>query len=317
MTEASLNATTTRAAALAALLIASVPAVATEGRTLTDVLAGWGTDLTAVEVSADTLKPGLHVLRGAGGAVVASIGEDGVLIVDDQFPEVVPKLEAKIEELGGGRVDFVINTHWHFDHADGNPVLGAAGSWIIAHSNSRRQMMRSTQVTYVTYHYEQPPYPSAGLPVITFDDSMTLHFNGQRIDVLHFGPAHTTGDAAVFFRADNVVHVGDLYNARYPYIDAANGGTLAGLIAACRSIAEELDERSLIVSGHAPVVTSAVFQEYIAMLETAHERLRILVSDGRSLEQILAAKPLSDFDARRNADPTLFITMAYQTLMRP
>ena len=173
-------------------------------------MSAWGTDLDNAVVSAETLKPGLHVLSGAGGAVVVSIGEQGVLMVDDQFPQVVPKLQDKIAELGGGDIDYVVNTHWHFDHADGNPLLGASGSRIIAHSNSRRQMQVSTKVSYVGFHYVQPPYPPEGLPVITFDHSMTLHFNGQEIDLQYFGPAHTTGDAAVFFRGDNVVHGGDL-----------------------------------------------------------------------------------------------------------
>ena len=311
------NSSKTLAAALASALVIAAPVGANERRTLSELMSGWGTQLDNVEVRTETLKPGLHVLRGAGGAVLASLGEDGVLIVDDQFPQVVPQLRRAIVELGGGDVDFVVNTHWHFDHADGNPLLGSAGARIIAHSNSRRKMTRANTVTFVGYHYRQPPYPAAGLPVITFDNSMSLHFNGQRVDVMHFGPAHTTGDAVVFFRGDNVVHMGDLFNARFPYIDAGNGGTLAGLIAVCRSIADQIDEDTRIVSGHAPVVGYADLQDYIAMLETAHARLERLIADGRTLEQTLAAKPMVDFEAKRGADSTLFVTMAYQTLGRP
>lgn len=302
------------AAALLGLLFATA-SPADEQRSLYELMSGWGTDLDNAEVSAETLKPGLHVLRAAGGAVLVSIGEQGVLMVDDQFPQVVPKLQKKIAELGGGDVDYVVNTHWHFDHADGNPSLGASGSTIIAHSNSRRQMQVSTKVSYVGFHYVQPPLPAEGLPVITFDNSMTLHFNGQQIDVQYFGPAHTTGDAAVFFRGDNVVHVGDLYSGGYPYIDAANGGTLSGLIAVCRSIAEQLNADTRIVSGHAPVASQNEFLAYVAMLETSYENLRALVAEGNSLEQVLAANPTVEFDASRG-NPTLFVTMAYQTLTR-
>ena len=290
-------------------------ALADERRSLHALMSGWGTDLDNAEISAETLKPGLHVLRGAGGAVLVSIGE-GVLMVDDQFPQVVPKLQDKIAELGGGDIDFVVNTHWHFDHADGNPLLGASGSRIIAHSNSRRQMQVSTKVSYVGFHYVQPPYPSEGLPVMTFDNSMTLHFNGQQVDLQYFGPAHTTGDAAVFFRGDNVVHVGDLFSGGYPYIDAANGGSLSGLIAVCRAIAEQIDANTRIVSGHAPVVSQDEFLAYIAMLETSHENLTKLIAEDNSLEQVLAANPTAAFDAERG-NPTLFVTMAYQTLTRP
>ena len=302
-------------AALSGLLFVSA-ALADERRSLHELMSGWGTDLDNAEISADTLKPGLHVLRGAGGAVLVSIGEQGVLMVDDQFPQTVPKLQDRIAELGGGDIDFVVNTHWHFDHADGNPLLGASGSRIIAHSNSRRQMQVSTKVSYVGFHYVQPPYPPEGLPVITFDDSMTLHFNGQQVDLQYFGPAHTTGDAAVFFRGDNVVHVGDLYSGGYPYIDAANGGSLSGLIAVCRAIAGQIDANTTIVSGHAPVASRDDFLDYIAMLETSYENLRKLVAEGQSLDQVLAANPTAEFDAKRG-NPTLFITMAYEALARP
>lgn len=303
---------------LAAILlfpIAGPSALATEARTLDQLTAGWGQDLDNTVVESTEIRPGLYRLTGAGGAVLVSIGVDGVLMVDDQYAKTVGKLKAEVDRLGGGAVDFVVNTHWHFDHADGNPTLGADGARIIAHGESRERMMQMNRVSYTETHYDQPPYPAVGLPVITFDQSLTLHFNGQRIDVMHFGPGHTAGDAAVFFRRDNVVHMGDVFNARYPYIDAANGGSLAGLIAICRSVLDEVDDDTLIVSGHAPTADRVALVAYVEMLETLYGRIRALVDDGMSLDAILAANPTADFDADRG-NPTLFITMAYRSLTR-
>ena len=279
-------------------------------------MSGWGTDLDDVAVSSEPLGDGLHVLRGAGGAIVVSIGDDGVLLVDDQFPQVLPQLKRRIAELGGnaeGGVDYVINTHWHFDHADGNSVLGAEGATILAHENSRRQMQENTRVSYVGYHYIQPAYPAEGLPVLTFNDTMTLHFNDHDIEMRYFGPGHTTGDAAVFFRKANVVHVGDLYSGGYPYIDAANGGSLEGLIAVCRSILDNIDADTAVVAGHAPVASRAEMVQYIDMLEASFRAISQLVDDGLSLEEALAAGPTAAFDAQRG-NPTMFVTMAYRSI---
>ena len=298
---------------LALLAFAAPPAFAAEAMTLESMTRGWGQDLDTVVVRSEALRPGLYHLTGAGGAVLASIGEDGVLMVDDQYAKTVGKLQAEIVNLGGGAVDFVVNTHFHFDHADGNPILGAAGARIIAHGRSRERMLETTRVSYTDSYYDQPPYPAEGLPVITFDESLTLHFNGQQIDVMHFGPGHTAGDVAVFFRRDNVVHMGDVFNARYPYIDAANGGSLGGLIAICRSVLEEIDGETVIVSGHAPPADREALRAYVTMLETLHRRIRELVEDGMSLADVLAARPTADYDAERG-NPTLFVTMAYRSL---
>lgn len=291
------------------VLIAS-SAGAHESKTLDELLAGWGSDPADAVVTVETLKPGLHALFAAGGTAIVSIGDQGVLMVDDQFPQVLPKLKQAIGKLGGGDIDFVINTHWHFDHADNNPQLGAEGAWIVAHSKSRQKMTGTATILYDGYSYDQPPYPLEGLPVFTFDDRMQIHFNGQKIDLLHFGPAHTTGDAIVWFRHDNVVHVGDLYSSGYPYIDAANGGTLAGLIAVCRSIASAIDADTIIVSGHSGIASYDDLIAYIAMLQDTYDRMEKLIDSGYSLEDILDDTLGAGFDLSRG-DPTLFLNMAY------
>ena len=300
----------TRIPTAIATLIFCTSANAHESRSLDEVLAGFGTDFDNVVIRVETLKPGLHAIFAAGGTVVVSIGDQGVLMVDDQFPQVLPKLKQTIHELGGGDIDFVINTHWHYDHANNNPQLGEEGTWIIAHKNSRRKMTGTSTILYSGYSYDQPPYPLAGLPVFTFDEQMQVHFNDQTIELAWFGPAHTAGDAVVFFRGDNVVHLGDLYSSGYPYIDAANGGTLAGLIAACKSIADAIDADTILVSGHSGISNYNELVAYITMLETMYGRLETLIDTGHSLEDVLDAAPSSDFDEDRG-DATLFLTMAY------
>ena len=274
----------------------------------------WGTNLDEAAVSSDMLAPGLYVLRAAGGAIAASIGEDGVLIVDNQYAKTVPRLEAEIRRLGGGSVDYVLNTHGHFDHADGNPYLTERGARIIAHENARLMLTRPNRMEYGAIFYIQPPHPPGGLPGITFADGMRLHFNGQAVSLHYFGPGHTDGDVVVYFESDNVLHVGDLYNARYPYIDPGNGGSLSGLIAICHSILDLANAESQIVSGHAPVATLADLQAYTDMLENVYRRLEQAARDGLTIDQVLAAGPTAAFDDKFG-NPGLFLSHAYETVL--
>ena len=174
--------------------------------------SAFGWDLAGAQITSEKVADGLYVLFGVGGNIGVSIGSDGVLIVDDQFPQVMEKIEAAIGEIGGDGVDYAINTHWHFDHAEGNNALGPSGTTIVAHSNARADMAKGGLVNLVIAKYQQQPYPKAALPVLTFDDRMQIHFNDNQIDLMHFSPAHTNGDTAVWFRNQNAVHLGDVFN---------------------------------------------------------------------------------------------------------
>ena len=183
------------------------------------------------EITAEKITDDLYVLFGVGGNIGVSIGSDGVFIVDDQFPQVMPKIKDKIAGLGGMQIDFAVTTHWHFDHAEGNLTLGPEGTWLVAHENSREMMKVDRVINLVQVAYEQKAYPESAWPDITFSDDMSFHLNGEQIDLYHFGPAHTTGDTAVVFRGSNAVHLGDVYNnSGYPFIDADNGGSIDGII---------------------------------------------------------------------------------------
>jgi cyclase len=272
--------------------------------------------LRTTPIRAEKLADDFHVLFGVGGNILVSIGTNGVLIVDAQYPQMVPKYKAAIGELGGGVVNFAINTHWHFDHADGNQVLGVEGTWLVAHENSRAMLTRNNVVNGVTRTREQPAYPETALPVVTYDDRMRFHFNGERIDLVHFGPAHTTGDSAVIFRGHKTVHMGDVFNnSGYPFIDADNGGSLSGVIEFCSRVLAEIDESFVVVPGHGPVADGKALADYIAMLTTIRDRMTALIRSGATLEQVAAARLTAEWDARQG-DPASFVDRAYTSLVR-
>ncbi len=275
-----------------------------------------GINFETIGISTEAVSPGLHVMFGYGGNVVASIGDQGVLIVDDQFPAMVPKIRRAIRELGGREIDFVINTHWHFDHSFGNPLFGEGGSWIVSQANSRQMMTETQIVNTVNRQLEQPPVPSTGLPVITYGDRMQFHFNGEQIDLLHFGPAHSTGDSVVVFRGRNVVHMGDVYNnSGYPFIDADSGGDLDGMINFCESVLDEIDEDTVVIPGHGPVAAYTDLLNYVLMLKTIRERISALIADGATLADVIAAKPTAEWDAAMG-DPIRLLDRAYASLTR-
>ena len=298
------------------LALIGVAALAQDAVSGVEFFESQGWDVESTEITTETVAPGLHVLFGVGGNVAVSIGEQGVLAVDDQFPAMIPKIRGAIRALGAGEVDFVVNTHWHFDHADGNPLLGRSGSVIIAQANSRKMMLDEQLINLVNALVEQPPYPPEGLPAITFDDRMQLHFNGQRIDLLHFGSAHTTGDTAVVFRGHNAVHMGDVFsNWGYPFVDADNGGGLDGIILFCEAVLNEIREDTVVIPGHGPIATYADLEEYTSMLRTIRERVAVLIADGATLDELIAAKPSAEWDGVEG-DPVRLLDRVYAEMTR-
>ncbi|MEE4361327.1 MAG: MBL fold metallo-hydrolase [Pseudomonadales bacterium] len=275
---------------------------------------GWQPD--AIEVSTQTIAPGFHVLFGMGGNIAASIGPQGTLLVDDQFPEIRDDLDVALSRLGSISVDFIVNTHWHFDHADGNMSYGPDGTWLVSQANARAGMAKGGLVDLVSVVYDQKPYPADALPVITFDDHMSFHFNGEQIDLLHAGPAHTTGDTAVIFRGRNAVHLGDVFNnAGWPFIDTGSGGDLDGMIAFCTAVLAEIDDETAVIPGHGPVTNRAELKRYVELLSIARDRISALIAAGASLEEVMAARPTADLDGEMG-DPVRFVNRAYMSLTR-
>lgn len=242
------------------------------------------------------LAPGFFMLQGKGGNLALSTGKDGAFLIDDDYADMSAPLAATLAEHSDKPLRFVVNTHWHFDHTGGNVELGKRGATIIAHENVRKRM--SSEQFIKAFNKKVPPTPAAGLPVVTFSDGVMLHLNGHDIEVSHLPPAHTDGDAVVYFRDLDVLHTGDIYfNGFYPFIDAGSGGSITGMIAAADRLLELAGKETRIIPGHGPLSDRQALKDYRDMLATVEQRLVTLEKAGKTREEIIAAKPTRDLDA--------------------
>ena len=275
-------------------------------------------DYSTVEIQATDLGHGIHMLTGAGGNIGVSAGEDGVVLIDDQFAPLTPKIEAAIRRFSDKPIRFLLNTHWHFDHTGGNENLGQAGAVIVAHHNVRKRLAAGGLME--AFKREMPPAPDTALPVVTFGDDLHLHLNGQRMEATHVPPAHTDGDAFVFFPDANVLHAGDLYfNGLYPVIDWGSGGHIDGMLAAADRMLALIDDDTKVIPGHGPLSNKAELEAYRAMLATVAERMNPLVAAGKSLEDVQAAKPTAEFDeawGKGYYTPTEWVEQVYEGIKR-
>ena len=227
----------------------------------------------------------IHMISGQGGNIGVSAGADGFLMVDDKFAPLAGQIRAKLEGLGDGELKFLLNTHFHGDHTGGNEVFGVETP-IIAHHNVRARLMteqrRGDRVT--------PPAPPAAWPVITFDDALSIHFNGEEVKVLHVPHAHTDGDALIFFTGSNVVHMGDtFFNQRFPFVDLDSGGAVEGVVAAGRAVLAQVDAETRIIPGHGPVASPSDLDAYLRMIEETRAAVAAGIEAGQSLEELQAS----------------------------
>lgn len=254
-------------------------------------------DFSKVEIKTTRLTATLYMLEGAGGNIGVSAGEDSVFIVDDQFAPLVPKITAAIARISPKPVQFVLNTHWHFDHTGGNEAFGRNAAIIVAHENVRRRMSTDQFIEFMKL--EQPASPAKALPVVTFTASISFHLNGEEIRVVHVPRAHTDGDALVYFTGSDVVHMGDtFFNGLYPFIDTSSGGTIDGMIAACDTVLGSVTDKTRIIPGHGPLASRADLRSYRDMLATVRERFRKAIAEGKSDEEIARAGLTRDLDEK-------------------
>ena len=248
-------------------------------------------DWDAIQVTATEVRPGVAVLFGNGGNIGVSHGEDGTLIVDDQFAPLVPKIQAAVAGLGASPVKYLVNTHWHFDHAGGNEPFGQAGAIIVAQTRVRDRLMAGGLVA----GNSSPPAPKAALPVITYAHSLTFHMNGDTIDVIHTGGGHTDGDSVVYWRKANVLHTGDMMmkGAGFPFVDISSGGNVLRLITSLDQAIAMTDADTVVIPGHGPIADRADLIAWRGMIATAVERVQALKTAGRTLDQVKAAKPVA------------------------
>ena len=288
-----------------------------EGQKAVTDLFGW--DLKNPTITTEKITDNIHVLFGYGGNILVSTGDDGVLLVDDQMPEAKNAIMRAIRKLGGRSVDFIINTHWHFDHAEGNNAFGPNGAQIIAQENSRYMMLNPKPINMTFSVYPQQPYPLNAVPEITFSRSMNLHLNGERIELYHFGHAHTTGDTAVYLRDSNVLHMGDVFNmSGPPFVDADNGGSINGIIHFCEEILKVINDETIVVPGHGPVSTTHDIQTYINMLIVVRDRIQSLIDTGSTLEEIIETDPTREWRDKFGEGPFIqgLVDRAYAGMIK-
>jgi cyclase len=249
-----------------------------------------------VKIETVSIAPGIYMLVGRGGNIGLTVGVDGAAIIDDQFADMNPKIRAAIALLSEKPVSFVINTHLHGDHTGGNDAFGKAGAVIIAHENVRKRL-GAAQVNPTTNQTIDPRAREA-LPVVTFADTATLHFNDEDLEFTHLPNAHTETDIVVRFRKANVVHMGDLFVGGFPFIDGNTGGTFDGLILAHEKVLATIDDSTKVIRGHGPLGNKAELQAFHDMLVVVRDRIAKLVKAGKSQEDVLAARPTKEFEGK-------------------
>ena len=243
-------------------------------------------DYSKVEIKASKVAGNVYMLEGRGGNIGVSVGSDGILIVDDQFAPLAEKIKAALKTLGEGKLKFVLNTHWHSDHTGGNVVFGPEAP-IIAHDNVRKRL--STEQRIEVFKTTVAASPKEALPVITFGQSLSVHFNGEEIRVIHFPKGHTDGDSVIFFTGSNVVHMGDdFFAASFPFVDLGSGGSVQGLAQNIGEILGKLPAGVKLIPGHGPISTADDLKAYHRMLVETTDIVRKKMAAGKTLAEIKA-----------------------------
>ena len=253
-------------------------------------------DMSKVEIKPEILAPGVAVLFGAGGNIGVSYGEDGTVLIDDQFAPLTGKIQKAVADLGAPSVKFLVNTHWHGDHSGGNENLGNAGAVIMAHDNVRVRMASDQKTAFG----EVKASPKAALPVITYAEGLKLHLNGEEVRVIHMPAAHTDGDSIIHWTKSNVIHMGDLFffGMSFPFVDGSSGGNVRGIVAATDKALAIADDTTKIIPGHGAVATKADLQKYRDMVAAIIGKVEAGIKDGKTLDQIKASRPADGYGVK-------------------
>ncbi len=266
-----------------------------------------------VVIKTQQLTDSIYMLTGEGGNIGVSVGDDGVFMIDDQFAPLSDKIQAAIAKISTKPIKFLINTHWHYDHTGGNENIGESGVVIVAHDNVRQRMSHDNFIQ--AFNKKIPASPKIALPAITFNDNITFHLNNQEIQVVHQPSAHTDGDSIILFKTANVVHMGDIFfNGLYPFIDASSGGDVDGMIDAVNKALENINAQTKIIPGHGPLANKADLVRYRDMLVLVTKRMKKLINQGKTIDEIIALKPNADLDknwGKGFLSPAVFLTILH------
>ncbi|MGZ6080865.1 MAG: MBL fold metallo-hydrolase [Myxococcaceae bacterium] len=274
------------------------------------------TDFSKVEVKVVPVAGRVSMLVGEGGNIGVTTGKDGTFLIDDQFAPLLPKIRAAVKTLGDGPIRFVVNTHFHGDHTGSNALLGESGAVIIAQDNVRKRlgMERINPRT----KERTPPKPPIAWPVVTYGDGVTLYLNGDELEVTHVARAHTDGDSIIRFRKANVIHMGDVFfNGNYPFIDVDSGGSVDGVVAAVDKVLPTIDASTKLIPGHGSLGTKADLQAYRDVLGGIRDRVKALIAQGKTMDQVIAAKPSAQWDEKWGKGymgPDVFVSFVYRSL---
>ena len=241
-------------------------------------------DMADVKVEVVPVNENIYMLKGAGGNIGISVGEDGVFMIDDQYSQMSSKISEAVKTLSDQPIKFLVNTHHHGDHTGGNATFEEKGALIFAHENVRKRLNEDEKNT-----------DQSGLPIITFDHKMNLHLNGNDILVVHVHNAHTDGDALIYFPQSNVLHTGDtFFNGMFPFIDLKSGGSVAGDIEAARAGLLLINTSTKIIPGHGSLATYADYEKYLKMLEGIESNVKAAIASGKTKEEIVADENLTE-----------------------
>jgi len=273
-------------------------------------------DFSEVEIKTTDLGDNVHMLEGRGGNITVAVAKDGIIMVDGEFAALHDKIKAAIAAISGVPIRYLINTHFHPEHTGGNAPFAKDGVIVVAEVNVKKRL--ATGTTNGLTGEKAPPAPQDALPSKTYTGAFKLRLQGRVADLKHVPNAHTDGDTYVWFKTANVLSTGDTFtNRRYPNIDFANGGNIKGMIAATDVYLKIVNDKSRIVPGHGPIVDKAALTQYRTMLVTAHDRMEKLVREGKSEDEVVAAKPFADLDAKwapTELASTNFIRVVYHSL---
>ncbi len=253
-------------------------------------------DFSRVEIKPGKVAGNVWMLKGSGGNIGATIGDDGVAIIDDQFAPLAPKIRAALEGLSKKPVKFLINTHWHFDHVGGNLAFAETAT-IFAHENVRKRMEKGAEMEISGMKVD--PAPAAALPVVTFEQGLSLWWNGEEIRAIHVPPGHTDGDTVVWFTKSNVVHMGDDFfnTGGFPFVDLKSGGSVVGMIHAIDIVLPQIPKDAKIIPGHGEVATVDELRKYRSALEEMVETVKKGLHKGKTVEQLQKDKVLAPWES--------------------
>ncbi len=248
-------------------------------------------------ITVQALRGNVSALVGSGGNIAVLIGTDGKVIIDSGYATSRARITDALAKMDPGPIKYLVNTHWHFDHTDGNAWMHGDGATVLAHENTRKHLATTTRVE--DWDFTFPPSPAGAIPTEIFDKEKTLYLNSTTIMLSYYGPSHTDGDVSAYFVEAEVLHCGDTWwNGHYPFIDYSTGGNIKGMIKAAEANLARVRDKTIVIPGHGKIAGKAELAEYRDMLVTIHDRVAALKKEGKSLEEAIAAKPTAAYDSK-------------------